>query len=149
MDYTVQTDNIPPHSNAHDLAKKLKRHFEKTLTNTAPCYLPGKVKVADINFTTGSYNMLHAAIKRGSFARELDEILYRKSLPEYKKSSLYARWLDFREERCVNNYNYYNHLCEQYSDGGKAAKKVCYLLTFRSRINPLLRYVDYACFYHL
>ena len=64
-DYTVRLDVIPDHSSTHVLAKKLKRHFEKTLSDCKPCYLPGMVRIADINFTTGGYSGLQAAIKRG------------------------------------------------------------------------------------
>jgi hypothetical protein len=64
-DFTVRLDVIPEHNSTHVLAKNLKRHFEKTLSNCKPCYLPGVVRVADINFTTGGYGVLQAAIKRG------------------------------------------------------------------------------------
>lgn len=64
-DFTVRLDVIPEHNSTHVLAKNLKRHFEKTLSECKPCYLPGVVRVADINFTTGGYGVLEAAIKRG------------------------------------------------------------------------------------
>ena len=65
-DFTVCLRNIPPvYTSTQELAKKLKRHFEKVLSVCKPCFLPGSVKVSDINFTTGSYKVLQPAIKRG------------------------------------------------------------------------------------
>lgn len=65
-DFTVCLRKIPPvYSSTQDLAKKLKRHFEKVLSDCKPCFLPGAVKVTDINFTSESYKVLQPAIHRG------------------------------------------------------------------------------------
>lgn len=121
VDYTVQLDIIPPYTSIKKLAKTLKRHFEDTLTSAKPCFLPGKVKIADINFTTGSFEYLQAAIQRGHAARELDLILFRKEVAlidsilfgkkENTRSASY-QWLLRREVHETNNYEKWNTICQ-------------------------------------
>lgn len=128
-DFTVQLSTIPPHENTHDLAKKLKKHFEKVLSETRPVFLPGKVRVADINFTTGSHSYLHAAINRGKAARKLDMILYHKSLKTRQKNdgksiseNLYLKWMMSQEGNVRAQYEKWNKVCLTKSE--KVSNKV-------------------------
>mmetsp|Transcript_24493 Transcript_24493/g.36018 ORF Transcript_24493/g.36018 Transcript_24493/m.36018 type:complete len:1721 (-) Transcript_24493:92-5254(-) len=125
-DFTVRLDVIPDHSSTHELAKKLRRHFEKTLSASRPCYLPGIVRVADIIFTTGSFTVLEAAIKRGKAARMLDLLLYRKSVLEYlhRESGITYSLLTWRENSWKESYEYWNNVCVKLSLDGSNAKKV-------------------------
>ena len=133
-DFTVCLTHIPPvYSSTQDLAKKLKRHFEKVLSSTKPCFLPGSVRVADINFTTGSYSVLQTAINRGQAARELDAILYKKNVLEYlgRQSSWRYKFLEWREKEWHKKYQYWNDKClRSTSDTSKTVKRA--YVTFES-----------------
>ena len=133
-DFTVCLTHIPPvYSSTQELAKKLKRHFEKVLSSSKPCFLPGSVRVADINFTTGSYSVLQTAINRGRAARELDAILYKKSVLEYldRQNSLRFSFLEWREKEWHKKYQYWNDKClRSTSDVTKNVKRA--YVTFES-----------------
>jgi hypothetical protein len=133
-DFTVCLTHIPPvYSSTQELAKKLKRHFEKVLSSSQPCFLPGSVRVADINFTTGSYSVLQTAINRGQAARELDAILYKKSVLEYlgRQHSWRFAFLEWREREWHKKYQYWNDQClRSTSDTSKTVKRA--YVTFES-----------------
>jgi hypothetical protein len=133
-DFTVCLTHIPAvYSSTQDLAKKLKRHFEKVLSSSKPCFLPGSVRVADINFTTGSYAVLQTAINRGHAARELDAILYKKKTLEYLQRHHTWRYafLEWREKEWEKKYEYWNDRCLRSTcDTSKQVKRA--YVTFES-----------------
>lgn len=133
-DFTVCITHIPHvYSSTQELAKKLKRHFEKVLSASRPCFLPGAVRVADINFTTGSYSVLQTAINRGNAARELDAIHYKKSVLEYlgNQHSWWYKILEWREKEWDNQYQYWNDKCLRSNTDSSSHVKRAYV-TFES-----------------
>lgn len=133
-DFTVCISHIPAvYSSTQDLAKKLKRHFEKVLSASRPCFLPGAVRVVDINFTTGSYSVLQTAINRGNAARELDAINYKKTILEYlgNQHTWWYKFLQWREKEWNKKYQYWNDKCLRgNTDASKHVKRA--YITFES-----------------
>ena len=112
-DYTVRCTRLPDHTSSHDLAKNLKRHFESKLSKCKPCFLPGKVRVADINLTTGSFQYLQAAIKRGKASRDLDLVRFKKSVMDYldEEKSWRYKFFEKWEEYALRSFEKHNQTC--------------------------------------
>jgi hypothetical protein len=112
-DYTVRCVKLPEHNSSNELANQLKKHFESKLSKCKPCFLPGKVRVADINLTTGSFKYLQAAIKRGKASRDLDLVRYKKTVMDYLNEEKSWRYKFFEkwEEHAMRTFNHYNDIC--------------------------------------
>mmetsp|Transcript_22211 Transcript_22211/g.37626 ORF Transcript_22211/g.37626 Transcript_22211/m.37626 type:complete len:1954 (-) Transcript_22211:181-6042(-) len=112
-DYTIRCVRLPEHNSSNELANKLKKHFESKLSKCKPCFLPGKVRVADINLTTGSFKYLQAAIKRGKASRDLDLVRYKKTVMDYlnEENSLRYKFFEKWEEHALRTFAKYNDIC--------------------------------------
>lgn len=112
-DYTVRCVRLPEHDSANELAHLLKKHFESKLSKCKPCFLPGKVRVADINLTTGSFQYLQAAIKRGKASRALDLVHYKKTVMDYldEEKSWRYKFFEKWEDYALRSFDKYNQIC--------------------------------------
>jgi hypothetical protein len=112
-DYTVRCVRLPDHNSSHELALQLKKHFESKLSKCKPCFLPGKVRVADINLTTGSFQYLQAAIKRGKASRDLDLVRYKKTVMDYldEEKSWRYKFFEKWEKHALRAFEKQNQIC--------------------------------------
>lgn len=112
-DYTIRVVRLPEHNSASELALALKKHFESKLSKCKPCFLPGKVRVADINLTTGSFQYLQAAINRGKASRALDLVHYKKAVMDYldEEKSWRYKFFEKWEEHALYSFDKYNQIC--------------------------------------
>ena len=112
-DYTVRCVRLPEHNSANELALLLKKHFESKLSKCKPCFLPGQVRVADINLTTGSFQYLQAAIKRGKASRALDLVHYKKTVMDYldEEKSWRYKFFEKWEQHALRSFDKYNQIC--------------------------------------
>ena len=126
-DYTIRCVKLPDHKSANELAQKLKKHFESKLSKCKPCFLPGKIRVADINLTTGSFQYLHAAIRRGKASRDLDLVRYKKTVMDYLEEEKTWRYKFFEkwENYALGSFQKWNDICiRKYMASLNGEKKV-------------------------